>query len=470
MADIILPHQWRPRPYQQNLWSYLENGGKRAIAIWHRRAGKDDIALHATAVALTARPGTYWHCLPTYAQSRKAIWQAINPHSGKRRIDEAFPLAIRASTNEQEMFIRFKNGSTWTVIGSNTYDALVGAPPAGIVFSEWSRANPASWAYLAPILVENNGWALFITTPLGNNHAKAMLDMARADPSWFAEVQTVSDTNAISPDAVAQQRKEYCALFGEAAGNALIEQEFYCSFSAVTPGAYYTVEMTLAEREGRICEIDVTPGLPVHTAWDLGVDDPCAIWCFQVEPGRVNVVDYYENSGQGLRHYTDWLAARGYHGIDWLPHDARARELGDQVTPRTRVQNLIGLGRKPRICLHHTVMDGINAGRQTIPRAWFDAGRCARGLECLRQYQAEWCEELRTFKRTPLHNFASHAADAWRVLAVSWREPMAPEEDEETKRERMFREMIQRPSINEMVRQHFEDLGLEPREDFAEID
>ena len=165
--------------------------------------------------------------------------------------------AIRQTTNETEMFIRLKNGSTWQVIGSDNYDTLVGSPPAGIVFSEWSRANPASWAYLAPILVENNGWALFITTPLGNNHAKSMYDMARKDPAWFAEISTVADTQAISHEAVEAQRREYHALFGEAAGDALIEQEYYCSFSSVIPGSYYAKEMTIAERDKRICDVEL---------------------------------------------------------------------------------------------------------------------------------------------------------------------------------------------------------------------
>ena len=218
MAEIILPHKWQPRPYQRRLWSALEGGKKRCIEIAHRRWGKDDAALHWSAVSAMQRPATIWHMLPQIAMARKAIWTAVNPHTGTRRLDEAFPKAIRETTNETEMFIRLKNGSTWQVIGSDNYDTLVGSPPAGIVFSEWSRANPASWAYLAPILVENNGWALFTTTPLGNNHAKSMFEMARNDPAWFAEISTVADTQAISHEAVEAQRREYHALFGEAAG------------------------------------------------------------------------------------------------------------------------------------------------------------------------------------------------------------------------------------------------------------
>ena len=144
------------------------------------------------------KPSTYWHMLPAFSQGRKAIWTAVNPHTGKRRIDEAFPHELRVNTNESEMFIRFKNGSTWQVVGSDRYDAAVGSSPAGITFSEWALSNPSAWAYLAPIVTENDGRALFITTARGRNHAKSMLDMAQARDDWFSEVLPVNVTNAMS--------------------------------------------------------------------------------------------------------------------------------------------------------------------------------------------------------------------------------------------------------------------------------
>jgi phage terminase large subunit len=125
MAKIIsLPHNFTLRPYQKPLWNYLESGGKRAIAAWHRRAGKDEVCMHWTAVAAHQRVGTYWTLLPEAAQARKAIWDAIDPHSGLRRIDAAFPKAIRETTHEGEMKIKFKNGSLWQVVGSDNYHSL----------------------------------------------------------------------------------------------------------------------------------------------------------------------------------------------------------------------------------------------------------------------------------------------------------------------------------------------------------
>ncbi len=166
------------------------------------------------------------------------------------------------------------------------------------------------------------------------------------------------------------------------------------------------------------------PLLPVHTAWDLGIGDSTAIWFFQVAGKEVRVIDHYENHGQGLPHYASVLASKGYaYGDDWLPHDAKVRELG---TGRTRVETMISLGRKPRIVPDHKLMDGINAVRQTIPNMWFDAYKCADGLEALRQYRSEFDEKAKIFKDNPKHDWCSHASDACRYLAMAYREIKAP--------------------------------------------
>jgi intein/homing endonuclease len=162
-ADVVeLPQDWDPRPDQMPLWKYLVNGGKRAVQVAHRRFGKDDVALHFACCAALEKKANYWHMLPEARQARKVIWTALNPKTGRRRIDEAFPTWTRKRTLEDEMLIEFINGSIWQLVGSDNYSALVGSPPYGLVFSEWSLANPLAWAYLSPILEENNGWALFI--------------------------------------------------------------------------------------------------------------------------------------------------------------------------------------------------------------------------------------------------------------------------------------------------------------------
>ena len=144
---ISLPFNWVPRQYQRNVWRYLEHGGKRANLVWHRRAGKDDLAMHWTSVSAMTRPGVYWHMLPQSEQGRKAIWRAVDAHKGQRRIDLAFPAEIRKQTRDQEMNIEFLNGSIWQLVGSDNFNSLVGSPPVGIVFSEWALADPQAWSF-----------------------------------------------------------------------------------------------------------------------------------------------------------------------------------------------------------------------------------------------------------------------------------------------------------------------------------
>jgi hypothetical protein len=241
------------------LWQYLENGGKRAIAIWHRRSGKDDLALHWTACAAMQASGNYWHMLPVAKQARKAIWEAVNPHTGKRRIDEAFPPALRTSANDTEMRIRFINGSTWQVVGSDNYDNLVGATPRGIVFSEWALAKPSCWSFLRPILAENGGWALFVTTPRGRNHAANMYDYAVTDRGWYASRMAADMTGVFTPETLARERREYIAERGEDDGVALYDQEYMVSFDAAIVGSYYGRWMAKADSEGRIRDMPIDP-------------------------------------------------------------------------------------------------------------------------------------------------------------------------------------------------------------------
>ena len=408
------------------LWSYLENGGKRALGIWHRRAGKDDVLLNRTAVAAFERPATYWTALPEYAQARKALWNAVDPHTGKRRIDQAFPQELRESTNEQEMFIRFVNGSTWQLVGSDRYDSLVGAGVAGVTFSEFALANPSAWGYIRPMLEENNGWAAFITTPRGNNHAKSMYDLAKTDSRWFAEVLSVNDTGALTAQQQADALAEYQAVYGIDFGRAMFEQEYLCSFSGAMVGAYWGAEVNKAEREGRICSVEIDPEHPVHTAWDLGkaVNNP--IWCFQVIAGRPVIVDFYQPESDDLADWVNWLDDKGYKGTDFVPHDIIATEWGSK---RTRLEILQSMGRKPKRLPMVSVADGLQAGRVTINAATFaDTPRVQAGLDGLKLYRREWSDELKTFREHPVKDFAEHIGSAFRYLSLAWKDVAPPAE------------------------------------------
>jgi hypothetical protein len=407
--EVTLPNHWRPRAYQRRLWYYLEAGGKRAVAVWHRRAGKDEVCLHWAACAAMQRVGNYWHMLPEASQARKAIWDAVNPHTGHRRIDEAFPQAVRLGQRDDDMRIKLVNGSVWQVVGSDNFNSLVGAPPAGLVFSEYSLTNPAAWDYLRPILAENGGWCVFMMTPRGRNHAWELYDMARSRPDWFAELLTVDDTRAIGAEIIADER-------ASGMSDDMVAQEYYCSFDAALPGAYYGKLLQNAEADGRIGRVPWAPDAVVHTAWDLGIGDSTAIWFCQQVGQETRLIDYYESFGVGLDHYAKALRERPYvYGEHILPHDAQVADLS---TGRSRLQTLAMLGIHGRVLPREpNIEDGINAVRNLLPRCWFDADRCARGLDALRQYRCDYDAERKIYSARPRHDWTSHAADAFRYLA-----------------------------------------------------
>lgn len=388
------------------------------MAVCHRRWGKDDLALHWTSVAAHQRIGTYWHMLPEYAQARKAIWDAVNPHTGIRRIDEAFPKEIREKTDEQQMFIRFKSGSTWQVVGSDSFNSLVGSPPVGLVFSEWALADPSAWAYLRPILLENGGWALFIYTSRGRNHGYKTWMLSQEEPEWFGIRQNALETGVFSKDQLESELREYKSDYGDEDGEALFEQEYMCSFDSAVLGAYYGRILAKLDRDGRICSVPYDVTLPVYTAWDLGIDDATAIWFVQIAGTEIRVIDYEEFRGRGLVDIARDVLRKPYiYQEHYLPHDVEVRE---QTTGKMRKETLESVGLKPiRPGSRIPVADGIAAARNMLPRCVFDARNCEKGLDALRQYHVEFDSKTKTMKTRPKHDWSSHPADAFRELAVN---------------------------------------------------
>jgi hypothetical protein len=417
---LRLPIGWRPRHYQNDLWDYLCEGGRRADVVAHRRWGKDELALNWAAAAASTKEGNYWHLLPEQSQGRRAIWDAVNPHTGRRRIDEAFPREVRFKRWDSEMKLELGNGSTWQVLGSDNYNALMGASPAGVVFSEWSLSKPDAWSYIRPILAENGGWALFLWTPRGRNHATLAFESRRRDPTWHCEKQAAPDTDVFTNEQLTRERAELIAELGsEEEGHARYASEYLVDFDAAAPGAYYAALLGQAERDGRIGRVPYDPALKVDTAWDLGIDDYTAIWFFQQAGREVRAIDYFETTGQGLNAIVGQaIAARPYvYGTHHLPHDVMVRELG--AAGRSRLETLAGLGVGPiSVGVAMDPEERINAGRLMIPITWFDAERCAGGLERLRAYRKRWNRVTRTYGG-PLHDAASHGADAFGEFAAN---------------------------------------------------
>jgi phage terminase large subunit len=384
-----------------------------ACIVAHRRAGKSVACimdLIDAALRCKQQDGRFSFISPTYTQAKSTVWLYL------KRFTADIP---GVEQRESDLMVNFPNGARVRLYGAENYDRLRGTFNDGLVLDEYADISPRAWPeVLRPTLADRRGWAIFIGTPKGRNDFYRVHQYAQTHPDdWFSLVLRASETGLL-PQSELDDMKQVLTF-------EQYSQELECSFDAAILGSYYGRELAEAEAAGRITSVPYDPAIPVHTAWDLGIGDSTAIWFFQVVGLELHVIDYYEASGYGLSHYASVLSARGYnYGTEFLPHDGMAREMG---TGRSRYETLHDLiGRYPRIVHQQSVMDGINATRITIGKAWFDAARCYDGLEALRAYCADYDEKAKVFNDRPKHNWASHGADAARYMSLAWRE-MQPE-------------------------------------------
>jgi len=356
------------------------------------------------------RPGSYYHLFPTGRQGRKAIYEGIGKN-GIRYMDH-FPKEIIARKNDQEMLVEVKGAkgnSIYQVVGTDKgMDYLRGTNPVGVIFSEYSRMSPAVWDTIRPILRENDGWAIFAYTPWGENHGYDIYNMAKDNDEWFASLLTVDDTvdhdgtRLISDSDVEEERNSGMS-------KEMVAQEFYCSFQSALPGAYFASEMESALEQGRITQVAYEPELPVSTYWDLGVSDANAIWFAQHVGNETRLIDYYENSGEGLVHYIQLLRSKEYvYDRHHAPHDIEVREFS---TGRSRRDTALNLGIDFMVGKKIDKMEAIDSLRRFLGRCWFDQDKCKVGIAALRNFHKAFNDKTRTFS-SPVHDWSSHGVDA----------------------------------------------------------
>ncbi len=426
MNQITIPHNWWPRHYQLDLWNAIENGTKRAVAVWHRRGGKDLTVLNITVKeALLKRVGLYWHLLPTYEMGRKIVWNGMTG-DGVRFLDY-WPAEMISRKRDDSMLLEFNNGSIWQVVGSDDPNRLVGANPVGVVLSEYSLQNPDAWEYIRPILAENGGWAIFIYTARGRNHGYDILQHALKSKYWFGQVLTVDDTEKPlmkngtpvldkdgDPILVPVIGKEVIDEDREAGmAPEIIQQEYWCSFDAPLVGSYYGDQMTEAMEDGRIGKVAYEERLPVDTWWDLGIGDHNAIWFTQSIGKEIRLIDYEEGSGKSLEEWIKFCREKPYiYGQHIGPHDLNIREY---TTGKSRWRSALDLGFRFDIVEKGSVEDGINEVRRELRHCYFDEENCEKGIEALKQYRKEWDPKLNMYREKPVHDWASHGADGFRT-------------------------------------------------------
>lgn len=406
---VVIPYTPRPAflPYHQSEKRYR-------LTIAHRRAGKTVARLNRilrSALEFQEEAGRFHFLAPTYTQAQDIAWAYLLKYTAPLR-----ELGLKINASDLSVTLPL-NGAIIRLYGAENADVRMrGIYADGVAVDEAQDIAPSVLTQVVlPSLADRRGWLDVSGTPKGRaGLLYGIKQQAEQHPDdWFCQVLRASDTGIIDADELEQLRRAMPA--NEFA------QEFECSFDAAITGAYYAEELTKAEADKRITSVPIDPVLPVHVAWDLGISDSMALWFAQVSPGReVRIVDFFEDNGHGIDYYVRVLREKGYlYGDQIVPHDVQVRELG---TGRSRLEVMQSLGLKNlRVAPQMSVEDGINAARMLLPRCWFDSVRAAQGVEWLRMYRVKR-DEKRGVSFGPLHDASSHAADAFRYLAVGLQE------------------------------------------------
>lgn len=405
-AGLTIRLDYRPRP---QFVPFHQRKQRWACVITHRRCGKTvasvmDLVDRALRHA-KGKEARYSYVAPTYTMAKDTVWQYL------KRFTADVP---GVEQRESELAVYFEhNGARVRLYGADSYDRLRGGYADGMVLDEAGDFDPRAWPeVLRPMLADRRGFAVFIGTPKGRNYFHDIYQHARDDPEWFCMLLKASDTGLLPEDELLDLKRTLTA--------AQYSQELECSFEAAVAGAVYGRELDEAHEGNRICRVPYDPTLPVNLYFDLGLMDATAIWFVQHVRGEIHLIDYHEESQRTFAHYLQLLQARGYsYGTMWLPPDAKAKELG---TGRSVEEMARAAGWRVMIVKNLSVEDGINAARTLFANMWFDETRCERGLTALRNYRYEADMEGTPIGRKPVHNFASHGADALRYVAVAMQE------------------------------------------------
>lgn len=386
-----------------------------AVLVCHRRAGKTVACvaeLVLSALFTTKQDARFAYVCPQYNQAKDVAWLYI------KRLTADIP---GVQYNESELRADLPNGARIRLYGADNPDRLRGLYLDGVILDEFADMRSSVWGEVVrPMLADRKGWAVFIGTPKGHNEFYDAYQYAVSSPDWFTLMLRASSSGLID-DAELMDAKRGMT-------DDQFAQEFECSFEAAIAGAYYSKDIVGEQ----ITDVPYDKALPVYTAWDIGYSDDTAIWFYQVTRSEIHVIDYYAANGYGVEHYVDVLNGKAYNYAKlgnkpflWLPHDARAKTFASGG--KSTQEQFQALGYTSRITPELSLQDGIQALRMALPRMWFDKEKCKDGVEALKLYRREWDSDKKVFRDKPLHDWTSHAADAARYMAISYRE-MRPEE------------------------------------------
>jgi hypothetical protein len=410
-TSLSFPVNWRPYPYQVPLWNYLEGGGKRAIAVWHRRAGKDIVGINWITAAALSDPGVYWYVFPTEEQAKTTIWDGMTLEG--RPYLSYIPAGLMVSQSSSNLRIEFKNGSLIQFVGASAPSRLRGAGIKGAVLSEYSFQNPKAFlAVIQPMMARSNGWLLFLYTPSDDpkkSHGEDIYRKSLDRPGYFVECLTIEDTadHEGKPLVRLDQLED---LRAEGMTEAQIRREFYCDFEAykytgIQEGSTFGSALRQAEVEGRIADVPYNPAYKVNTYWDVGIVDYTAVWFVQETAESVNVIDFFVNRGKNIEFYLNHLRLRPYgYGKNVLPHDMGRRQVPMLDTRLSQCNEIAQkLAFDPfHLGLRYQREEMIGKAREFLGHCRIDVHKCHAGIQGLYEFDAS--------KRTT-HSSSTRATD-----------------------------------------------------------
>lgn len=404
MALQTIDLGYRPR---SQFVPFHKRTARWSAIVAHRRAGKT-VATVADLIDATLRTkqpnarGAY--VAPTFVQAKDVAWEYL------KRFSAPIP---GVQFNESELRVDYPTGARIRLYGADNADRMRGLYFDHVVMDEYADMNPSAWnEVIRPALADRKGHATFIGTPKGRNSFYDICERAQTDDDWFYMRLRASETGIVAPDELADARASMTL--------EQYETEFECSFDSAVVGSYYGGDLEQARIDRRICAVAYDPAVPVHTVWDLGLDDATAVWFYQLVGKEIHLIKYREWTQQALTDICREVLNEPYvFGEHVFPHDIEAREL---TTGRSRIEVVRNIMGNVKVAPRTEVADGINAVRTLFPRMWFDEKGCAQGLECLRNYRKAWDEKRKVFQDRPFHDWASHGSDSLRYLALTYRE------------------------------------------------
>jgi len=194
------------------------------------------------------------------------------------------------------------------------------------------------------------------------------------------------------------------------------------AFESGIQGTYFKTQFRRMREDGRITKVPHQGGIAVDVWMDLGMDDSMSLWFTQDIGRELHVINYYENNGEGLEFYKDYLdGLRSTHRYQYgrivAPFDIKVRELGTGVSRLETARNLgMQMEVAPKV---EKKMDGIQKTRSLLGSCWFDEENCGGGLDHMEDYRKEWDPVHGVYRDSPLHNADSHAADAFQTLSTA---------------------------------------------------